>query len=152
MLNLFFNQTCLAGRAKQFKNNPKMRPEVANVFLLSAKTIHTFIRTIGPETDSCTFVELIFCPISCPFHRMNANSGHLTECQRHINVSNYIFHPCMVLFASKAPLLVVCLWPSRAITHSGPSSHNLALYAPLFTTWFPGPDHVNLSGSRTADL
>lgn len=61
------------------------------------------------------------------------NARQLFGCQRHINVSNYVFDPCMVLLASKNPLLVFCLWPSGAITHSGPSSHSSSLSAQLFS-------------------
>lgn len=59
--------------------------------------------------------------------------GSSFECQRHMNVSNYVFDPCMVLLASKAPLLVFRLWPSGAITHGGPSSHSSSLSAQLFS-------------------
>lgn len=45
-----------------------------------------------------------------------------------INVSAYVFDPWMVLLASKTPLLVFCLWPSRAITHSVQSSPCLAIH------------------------
>lgn len=61
------------------------------------------------------------------------NVIQLFECRRHINVFNYVFDPCMVLLASKAPLLVFCLWPSGAITHSAPSSHSSSLSAQLFS-------------------
>lgn len=60
------------------------------------------------------------------------NARQLFECQRHMNVSNYVVDPCMVLLASKAPLLVFCLWPNGAITHRGPSSHSSSLSAQLF--------------------
>lgn len=61
------------------------------------------------------------------------NVGQLFECQKHINVSNYVFDPCMVLLASKDLLLVFCLWPSGAITQSRPSSHSSSLSAQLFS-------------------
>lgn len=57
------------------------------------------------------------------------NASQLSECWRHINVSNYVFDPCVVLLASKAPLLAFCLWPSGAIIHGGPSSHSSSLSA-----------------------
>lgn len=96
--------------------------------------------------------EVIFVPFLSLRMRWIQNTGQLIETQRHINVSNYIFHPCVVSLASKGALLVFCLWPSRAITHGGPSSHSSALSAPLFTAAFPGSDGLNLPRSCLWDL
>lgn len=80
------------------------------------------------------------------------NASQLLLNAKDINVSNYVFDPCMVLLASKAPLLVFCLWPSGAITHSGPSSHSSSPSARPFSQQFPGSDRMNLCGSLSADL
>ncbi len=107
-------------------------------FLHSIKTWYIFVWNTALEKmwnfvfSNFPTLWKYFCLIFLHFfYRMNARQ--LFECQRHMNVSNYVFDPCMVLLASKAPLLVFCLWPSGAITHRGPSSHSSSLSAQLFS-------------------
>lgn len=52
-------------------------------------------------------VEVISVPFLSLRMRWIPNTGQLLEYQRHINVSNYVFHPCMVLLASKAAFACV---------------------------------------------
>lgn len=61
------------------------------------------------------------------------NVSHISECQRHMNVSNYEFDPWSRWF--QRPLCSFRLWPSAAITHDGPSSHRSSLSPLSHSHW-----------------
>lgn len=77
--------------------------------------------------------------------------SQLFECQRHTNVSNYLFDPCMVSF--KDPFACVLFMAQQSYNSQLSVLPQLVpLCLTILTAQFPGPDRMNLYASLSTDL